>query len=595
MCMAWRIDDAKAAVAPGDPWLYRITLPPVGAGLYTVSWRVMSADDGHVTEGAYVFVVGGTARSLPTADSQVIAVTGWLDALARWIGMLSAAALIGMLTASGVFWRRQQPRVPSTRYILPCLVALLLAACYTLFARLQRLPVEESGWTSLALLLSSNIGLLTAAKIGLALLLVGALVGYRCVPRGRTWFWVLALFLTVMLLVSDALVSHSAATVAWRGLAIGAEIVHLCGIALWLGGLGYFATLFWWSTFREQSPAAELAWAIPTFSLLAVGAVGLLTVSGLYLTRLHLGSFAQLLSTSYGRVLLAKLGVVATMLALGGYHQFIVHPRMLASLTPTAGGEDLVSQPFRKTLRIEALLGLLALLLAAVLGTTSPPVIAPIPVAETFRQSQLVDGMQITIEVWPVRPGPNTIRLSINDGDGHALSDATAALLQLQVEDTETAPMGVALAREAPGIFVGKLSKVRNSRNSSRKNVTGSPPLVRARLKKSSVASNAARAPAAGVSPIGTGEAAASALRKRSGVVAVRSTLIDSVGRRGRRDRGSAGRASFVRCRSRRPTPECETATHRVPKRCVESKSSEASTCAFLTAAECANEHPRKI
>src|SRR4051794_5815083 len=34
---------------------------------------------------------------------------------------------------------------------------------------------------------------------------------------------------------------------------------------------------------------------------------------------------------------------------------------------------------------------------------------------------------------------------------------------------------------------------------------------------------------------------------------------------------------------------------HRVPKRCVESKSNEASTCAFLTAAEYADEHPRKI
>jgi len=62
----------------------------------------------------------------------------------------------------------------------------------------------------------------------------------------------------------------------------------MLGVALWVGGLGYFATLFWWSAFCEESPAAELAWAIPAFSLLAVGAVGLLTISGLYLTQLHL-------------------------------------------------------------------------------------------------------------------------------------------------------------------------------------------------------------------------------------------------------------------------------------------------------------------
>jgi copper transport protein len=451
-----RLDEGKAAVTPGDPWLYHTALPPVGAGVYTVSWRVMSADDGHVTEGSYVFVVGEKARSLPAADGEVIAVTGWLDALPRWIGMLATVALTGMLTASCVFWRRQLPRVPSPLCILPCLVALLLAGSYTLFARFQRLPVEESGWTGLAFLLSSNIGQLTAAKIGLALLLGGACVGYWCIAKGRRGFWWLALFLTVLLLVSDALVSHSAATVAWRGLTIGAEVVHLCGIALWLGGLGYFATLFWCSTFREQSPAAELAWAMPAFSLLAVGAIGLLTVSGFYLTQLHLGSFGQLLSTSYGRVLLAKLSVVVLMLALGGYHQFIIHPKILTRLSQAAGGAEAVSQRFRRTLRVEALLGLLALLLAAVLGTTSPPSIASTSVAETFRQSQFLDGVQITIDAWPLRPGQNTIRLTVTDRDGHALTDATAALLQLQVAETETAPMGVTLDREAPGIFVSK-------------------------------------------------------------------------------------------------------------------------------------------
>ena len=54
-----RLDDGTATVVPDDPWLYHVTLPALAAGVYTVSWRVMSADDGHVTEGAYVFAVGG--------------------------------------------------------------------------------------------------------------------------------------------------------------------------------------------------------------------------------------------------------------------------------------------------------------------------------------------------------------------------------------------------------------------------------------------------------------------------------------------------------------------------------------------------------
>src|SRR5687768_12398400 len=75
-----RIDEGKATIASEDPWLYRLVLPPLGAGVYTVSWRVMSADDGHVTDGAYVFVVGEAGISPAAAADQVIAVTGWFDA-----------------------------------------------------------------------------------------------------------------------------------------------------------------------------------------------------------------------------------------------------------------------------------------------------------------------------------------------------------------------------------------------------------------------------------------------------------------------------------------------------------------------------------
>ena len=52
-----------------------------------VSWRVMSADDGHVTEGRTCSWSGGD--DFRTSEvGQVIAVTGRFDALARWLGIL---------------------------------------------------------------------------------------------------------------------------------------------------------------------------------------------------------------------------------------------------------------------------------------------------------------------------------------------------------------------------------------------------------------------------------------------------------------------------------------------------------------------------
>lgn len=237
---------------------------------------------------------------------------------------------------------------------------------------------------------------------------------------------------------------------AWRAL------VHLLGVALWVGGLWYFATLFWWSTFREPSAASELAWAIPAFSILAAGTVGLLTRSGLYLTQLHLGSLGDLLSTLYGHILLAKLCIVGLMVALGGYHQFIVHPRIVASLDLSGRHANPISQKFKQTLRIEALLALLALLLAAFLGTTSPPTTSLPHVDETFRQARAVDDTLLVIEVKPLRPGPNEIRLTVAGRDRQPLPDSTGAFLQLQVTASETAPIGLKLTRESPGIFRAK-------------------------------------------------------------------------------------------------------------------------------------------
>jgi copper transport protein len=184
--------------------------------------------------------------------------------------------------------------------VLPWLAVLLLSSGFALFARLQRLPVEGSAWAGLVTLMSSGVGQITAAKIAVVLLLLGTLIAYWWGSRARLWLWLLALILTVLLLLGDAWVSHVAAAVVWRELALVAELAHLLGVALWVGGLGYFATLFWRSALCEESPAAELAWAIPAFSLLAGGAVGLLTISGLYLAQLHLSSLSQLFSTPYG-------------------------------------------------------------------------------------------------------------------------------------------------------------------------------------------------------------------------------------------------------------------------------------------------------
>jgi methionine-rich copper-binding protein CopC len=51
-----QVDHKDAHVDPSNPLLLRASLPPLGPGAYTVTWRVLSVD-GHVTEGRFAFRV----------------------------------------------------------------------------------------------------------------------------------------------------------------------------------------------------------------------------------------------------------------------------------------------------------------------------------------------------------------------------------------------------------------------------------------------------------------------------------------------------------------------------------------------------------
>lgn len=52
-----QVDAGPPAVAGDDARLLSVALPPLGGGVYTVRYRVLSVD-GHVAEGAYSFTVG---------------------------------------------------------------------------------------------------------------------------------------------------------------------------------------------------------------------------------------------------------------------------------------------------------------------------------------------------------------------------------------------------------------------------------------------------------------------------------------------------------------------------------------------------------
>ena len=102
-----RADLSDSGPDPADSRIYRVGLKDRGPGTYTVSWQVISADDGHFAKGAYVFSVG-SAKSAATADSggfQTVHSSSVPEALTLALELIGDALMLGALIVLAFVWR----------------------------------------------------------------------------------------------------------------------------------------------------------------------------------------------------------------------------------------------------------------------------------------------------------------------------------------------------------------------------------------------------------------------------------------------------------------------------------------------------------
>ncbi len=442
-----RVDAGGAAVDPSDPSRYRVALPPLQPGAYTISWRVLSADDGHVTHGAYVVTIGSGEASGQSAATVRIG-EGWRP-IARWLVAMGGALLLGALVAGPLLDLEKSRRLAR----MEALGGMAMAVGATLDLVLQaRLLAGSRGLTeTLVALLPTSSGRVWLLRAALLLGLAAAAAG------ARRW---LRAGLAAAVVTTGCFVSHGAAATESRWLILGAEALHLLAMASWVGGLLGFATVFWRAGERgEARETQRLALAIPAFSGLAVLAVGTLVVSGVLLARLHIASWGDLVATAYGRWLAAKLAVFAAMLALGAWHQAGVEPSLSRALAGRPSGSS--APRFRRSIRAEAALGIGALALAGTLGVTAPPAPAAAGAPETspgFRHERVFDEARVRLDVTPLHPGPNAIRLAVTDPAGRPLADATAAMVQVTPADASVGAVTFQLDRVGPGEFAAPVA-----------------------------------------------------------------------------------------------------------------------------------------
>jgi copper transport protein len=326
---------------------------------YTVRWRV-TGSDGHSPSGVYTFGVG--VKPPPPTEAVGASGTTWKDDVARWLVFAALALLIGPLIVRLVVLRGPIPYALERRFHLVTTIAAFavidvgIAAFIIRASNALQLPVGD-------LLYGDLEPFAEKTRFGIAFLVMT--VGFSVVATLLLLAWVLdllrlrwaALVLSVLLVSGLSLSSHQGTEPNSTPLSELADWVHLVAASVWVGGVATLALLVW-----PLAPELRRR-AFVGFSRIAVVLVALLVLAGVYLAIVRLPELADLWQTSYGRLLLVKVGIVGLALAWGGFHHTFVRPRLEAGEQPRVRG----------SLLGESGVALVVLLVAAMLTNGSPP------------------------------------------------------------------------------------------------------------------------------------------------------------------------------------------------------------------------------
>jgi putative copper resistance protein D len=222
--------------------------------------------------------------------------------------------------------------------------------------------------TLLSIALETSFGQVWVARLALAVTLLVLLAG----RWHRHW---IVLFASATLLASLAFVGHTQISDgSLHFIHVGADGIHLLAAGAWLGGLlalGHLLML----TLQGPTPGhtADVTAALVRFSGMGYIAVAALIGSGLINAWVLVGSVANLTTTLYGQLLLAKISLLVGMLVLAALNRFRLIPSLLRS---NEGSQQaaIALRRLRRNVIGEQMLGLAVVFVVGYLGTMPPAI-----------------------------------------------------------------------------------------------------------------------------------------------------------------------------------------------------------------------------
>jgi copper transport protein len=411
----------------------RVAMGQLPDGVYTVTWRAVSAVDGHTSAGAFAFGVGvaptSSAPSTGETPSASLPAT-----IARWLLYVGLVALLGVAFVAFAV----EPNPPRS--------VVRLAGIGWVLSVIGTVGVIAVQWldtgADLPTLLSSSTGLGALERVA-GVVATGITVAIVFASRGaipRPVFGVVAAAAAGAML-ADVLNGHAAAG-SLPAIDVIVQWLHVVGVGCWIGGLVSLLLIV------RGSPTEAKSVAVRRFSRWAGYGIAVVAATGAVRALSEVGSLGALIDTDFGRLIVVKSALLGLLAVLGASNRFFMVPTAIRSM-----------RGLRRIASTELVVGATVLAVTAVLVNLAPPSSAGAAPAQP-QTSVVATGndfgtsLRLRLVVSPGAAGENQFSALVTDYDSGEPAAVSGVSLRFDLASRSgVGSSTLELASSGPGTF----------------------------------------------------------------------------------------------------------------------------------------------
>ncbi len=430
-----------------------VTTYPLDDGVYTASVKVLSKVDGHLVPSAFLFGVGDVIikdQNPPKVNSEIIFLP---EAGARFPGILGQTIVLGVVIASLIIWGTQNKRlikeeldkveifhhgkfmsITGIGLILVFISDILMITVQTI--RLETSPLDVVG---------TYFGTVWLARMIITVILLGIWFGMDRKKVLSKKNQIPMLIASLALISTSSIIGHGAASEQMEALAL--DYIHNLVAAVWIGGIIYFVftLLPTFSQLKDANKEKMSLVMIPRFSIAFIISVGIVIITGPTLMWFLESDVGLITESVFGQLIIIKIAIAATIVVFGGFLQFNIQKNAEKNFS---SGKIAVHKKLKKSLKVEAMLGIILLGIVALLtnGTLPAGEIQKVDAQEIvygFKTIEFTENAKFDIDILPFSSGINTIFVKISNFEGSQLYDSDQIKVKISNPSKNISPIEV--------------------------------------------------------------------------------------------------------------------------------------------------------